>query len=218
MTAAEDFPTRAHLADLLTEAAHSVSGIVTAEYPTTVRRSYLYPVLGPLAAGPAVISELNVRLEELLAARPRPVTPAGLFALASYASALGWLTESFTELTVVADRICTRADTPAGARTPAAAGSKGARWDNAFTASERAAIRSAATPAGLAPGTYVEGLSESLLAAARFAVACAEISDGLLDDAAFVLDDASDDVRTDDGPNGLPTLVRSLLARMETSQ
>jgi hypothetical protein len=43
------------LADLLTEAAQNVGGIPAAEYPTTAARSYLHPVLGPLAAGPRVI-------------------------------------------------------------------------------------------------------------------------------------------------------------------
>lgn len=45
--------TRSELADLLTDAAQNVAGIPAAEYPTAAARSYLHPVLGPLAAGPA---------------------------------------------------------------------------------------------------------------------------------------------------------------------
>ncbi|MFJ6101873.1 hypothetical protein ACIQHY_12835 [Streptomyces sp. NPDC092359] len=214
--------TRTELADLLTEAAQSVSGIVTAEYPTSASRSYLHPVLGPLSAGPRVVGELNDRLEELVAAVPRPATPAGLFALASYASALGWLTESFTELTVSVDQICTRVGIPSEPRSLTFAASDETGQDDgfdlAFSALELAAIRTAAEAAGLSPNDYVEVLSQSLLAASRITDACMEISNGLLEDAAYVLDEASDHVRTDDGPNNLPTLVRSLLARMEAAR
>ncbi|MGW3389863.1 hypothetical protein [Streptomyces cinereoruber] len=213
---------RNELAGLLTEAAQSVSGIVTAEYPTAASRSYLHPVLGPLSAGPRVVGELNDRLEGLVAAVPRPATPAGLFTLASYAAALGWLTESFTELTASVDQICTRVGIPSEPRDPAFAVSgdagQGGEFDLAFNALELAAIRTAAEAAGLSPNDYVEVLSQSLLAASRITDACMEISSGLLEDAAYVLDEASDHVRTDDGPNNLPTLVRSLLARMETAR
>ncbi|MEW1725108.1 hypothetical protein [Streptomyces sp. NPDC093109] len=213
---------RAELADLLTEAARSVSGILTAEYPTAADRSYLHPVLGPLAAGPHVVGELNNRFEGFVAAEPRPATSAGLFALASYASALGWLTESFAELTTSVDQICTRVGIPTEPRNPVAAASDGAEQDGefdfAFSALEFAAIRTAAEAASLAPDGYVKVLSESLLAASRITDACMEISSGLLEDAAYVLDEATDHVWLGDGPNGLPTLVRSLLARMEAAK
>ncbi|WP_435191004.1 hypothetical protein [Streptomyces sp. bgisy126] len=214
--------TRTELAGLLTEAAQSVSDIVAAEYPTAAGHSYLHPVLGPLSAGPRVVGELNDRLEGLVAAVPRPATPAGLFALASYAAALGWLTESFTELTASVDRICTRVGIPSEPRDPIVIESAGAEQDDAFdlafSALELAAIRTAAEAAGLTPDAYVEVLSQSLLAASRITDDCMEISSSLLEDAAYVLDEASDHVRTDDGPNSLPTLVRSLLARMETAR
>ncbi|SBU92115.1 hypothetical protein YW5DRAFT_03851 [Streptomyces sp. Ncost-T6T-1] len=213
---------RTELAGLLTEAAQSVSGILTAEYPTAAYLSYLHPVLGPLSAGPQVVGELNERFEEFLAAAPRPTTPAGLFALASYASALGWLTESFTELTASVDQICTRVCTPVEPRAPGVAESDGAAegdaFDLAFSAQELAAIRTAAEASGLAPDDYVEVLALSLLAAYRITDACMEISNGLLEDAAYVLDEATDHVRLGDGPGSLPSLVRSLLARIETAK
>ncbi|MFE9238045.1 hypothetical protein [Streptomyces sp. NPDC007007] len=64
--------TRAELASLLTDAAHRVSAILTADYPTAAGRSYLHPVLGALSAGPQVICELNDRLEEFVANDPLP--------------------------------------------------------------------------------------------------------------------------------------------------
>ncbi|WP_415942055.1 hypothetical protein [Streptomyces sp. 067-1] len=214
--------TRAELADLLTDAAQSVSGILTAEYPTAPGRSYLHPVLGALSAGPQVVGELNDRFEGFVAAEPRPATSAGLFTLASYASALGWLTESFAELTASVDQICTRVGIPTEPRNPVFAAPDGAEQDDefdfAFSALELAAIRTAAEAAGLAPADYVEVLSESLLAASRITDACMEISSGLLDDAAYVLDEATDHVWLGDGPESLPTLVRSLLARMEVTE
>ncbi|MFD6365934.1 hypothetical protein ACFWGM_02430, partial [Streptomyces roseolus] len=145
---------RTELAGLLTEAAQSVSGIVAAEYPTAASRSYLHPVLGPLSAGPRVVGELNDRLEGLVAAVPRPATPAGLFTLASYAAALGWLTESFTELTASVDQICTRVGIPSEPRDPAFAVSGDAgqdgEFDLAFNARELAANR---TPPQAPPRT-----------------------------------------------------------------
>ncbi|MFB8124000.1 hypothetical protein ACFVG1_00275 [Streptomyces bacillaris] len=222
MTAARAPLPRTELAGLLTEAAHRVSGILTAEYPTAADRSYLHPVLGPLSSGPQVVGKLNENFEEFIAAEPRPTTPAGLFALASYASALGWLTESFTELTASVDQICTRVGIPVEPRVPGVVASDGAAegnaFDFAFSAQELAAIRTAAEAAGLAPDDYVEVLSLSLFAASRIADACMEISDGLLEDAAYVLDEATDHVRLGDGPGSLPSLVRSLLARMETAK
>lgn len=112
MTTARTPLSRAELADLLTDAAHQVSSILTAEYPTPPGRSYLHPALGPLSAGPRVITQLADRLEDFLN-EPLPDTPAGLFTLASYAAALGWLTESLAELTDAIEQICTTADTPA---------------------------------------------------------------------------------------------------------
>ncbi|MCV2458243.1 hypothetical protein OEB94_02950 [Streptomyces sp. ICN988] len=214
--------TRTELADLLTDAAQSVSGILAAEYPTAAARSYLHPVLGALAAGPHVVGELSDRLEGFVAAEPRPATPTGLFALASYASALGWLTESFAELTASVDEICGRVGIPPEPSNAAVATSGGTERDDEFdlpfSALELHALCTAAEAAGLAPDGYVEVLSQSLLAASRITDACMEISSGLLEDAAYVLDGATDHVWLSDGPKGLPTLVRSLLARMEAAE
>ncbi|MFF3257831.1 hypothetical protein ACFYWO_01490 [Streptomyces sp. NPDC002932] len=220
MTANHTPLARADLAELLTDAATSVSGILTAEYPTSAGRSYLHPVLGALAAGPRVAAGLNERLEGFLASEPLPATPAVLFTLASYASALGWLTESLVELTTSVERICTRAGIPTHPADPVLTSPVTEKRDSEFTfsATELAAIRTAAEAAGLAPDDYVEVVAESLLAGSRITDACMEISSGLLEDASYVLDEATDHVRTDDGPSGLPTLVRSLLARMETAQ
>ncbi|MEV5161943.1 hypothetical protein [Streptomyces sp. NPDC053728] len=214
--------TRTDLAGLLTDAAQSVSGILTAEYPTAANRSYLHPVLGALSAGPRVICELNDRLEEFLANEPRPATPAGLFTLASYASALGWLTESLAELTTSVDQICTRVGIPTQPPAPTVTAPDGNEQDSeldfAFGDLELAEIRTAAKAAHLPPGNYVAVLSESLLAITRITDACMEISSGLLDDAAYVLGEATDHVWISAGPGHLPTLVRSLLARMETAE
>ena len=213
---------RAELAGLLTDAAQSVSGVLTTEYPTSASRSYLHPVLGALSAGPRVVSELNDRLEEFVIEEPLPATPAGLFTLASYASALGWLTESLAELTASVDQICNRVGIPAEPPDPALAAPSPAEregdFDFAFSALELAAIRTAAEAAGLSPGDYVEVLSQSLLAASRITDACMEISSGLLEDAAYVLGEATDHVWIGEGPDSLPTLVRSLLARMESAE
>lgn len=221
MTAERTPLPRTELAGLLTDAAQSVSGILTAEYPTAATRSYLHPVLGALSAGPRVVCELNDRLEGFVADEPRPTTPAGLFTLASYAAALGWLTESLAELTASVDQICTRAGIPTQAQdsdvsTPGSA-DPGGEFDFSFSALELAAIRTAAEAAGLTPRDYVEVLSESLLAASRITDACMEISSGLLDDATYVRSAASDHIWTGDGPDNLPTLVRSLLARIEAA-
>ncbi|MFJ9468721.1 hypothetical protein [Streptomyces caniferus] len=220
MTAERTSLPRTELADLLTDAARSVSAILTAEYPTAANRSYLHPVLGALSAGPRVACELNDQLEAFVAEEPRPTTPADLFTLASYAAALGWLTESLAELTTSIDQICTRAGifTEPQDQVLAAHGSAARDGDFAFSAVELAAIRTAAEAAGLTPGDYVEVLSESLLAASRITDACIEISSGLLEDATYVRDAAPDHIWLGDGPNGLPTLVRSLLARMEAAE
>ncbi|MFD8321401.1 hypothetical protein [Kitasatospora purpeofusca] len=212
-------PDRSSLAGRLTDAAQAVAGILTTEYPAPASRSYLHPVLGPLAAGPRMVGELNDRLEDLLD-EPLPATPAGLFALASYASALGWLTESLAELTTTVDAICTRAGIPVlmpGADAALAPDEDDERFDFAFSAMELAAIRSAAEAAGITPGAYVEVLTDSLRAATAITDACMEISTGLIEDAQYILDEATTDVRIGDGPSSLPTLVRSLLARMEAT-
>ncbi|XXZ48099.1 hypothetical protein AAGT00_04735 [Streptomyces cavourensis] len=222
MTAARAPMSRTDLAGFLTEAAQSVSGILTAEYPTPAGRSYLHPVLGALSAGPQVVGELTTRLDEFVTAEPRPATPAGLFALASYASALGWLTESLAELTTAVDQICTRVGIPTEPGDLSSPASEGAEeedgFDFAFSAVELAAIRTAAEAAALPPGDYVSMLSQSLLAASRITDACMEISSGLLEDAAYVLDETADRIWIGGEPEGLPTLVRSLLARMEAAK
>ncbi|QHC21414.1 hypothetical protein [Streptomyces sp. GS7] len=222
MTADRTPMARAELAGLLADAAQSVSGVLTTEYPTSPSRSYLHPVLGALSAGPRVVCELNDRLEGFVLEEPLPATPAGLFTLASYASALGWLTESLAELTAAVDQIYTRVGIPTEPQDPAFTAptptEPDSEFDFAFSALELAAIRTAAEAAGLTPGDYVEVLSQSLLAASRITDACMEISSGLLEDAAYVLGEATDHVWIGDGPDSLPTLVRSLLARMETAE
>ncbi|WP_370105597.1 hypothetical protein [Streptacidiphilus sp. BW17] len=178
--------------------------------------------LGALSVGPKVVGQLNERLEDFVADEPLPSTPAGLFALASYASALGWLTESLAELTASVDQICTRVGIPTEPTAPAAASTAAAERDHGFdftfSALELAAIRAAAEAAGLPPGEYVEVLSQALLAAARITDACMEISSGLLEDAAHVLSEATDHVWIDDSDDSLPTLIRSLLTRMRTAE
>ncbi|MFB7620039.1 hypothetical protein [Kitasatospora sp. NPDC056181] len=77
MTTTIRTPTRRDLAGWLAEAAQAVAGILTAEYSTPATRPYLRPVLGTLAAGPRVVSELNFRLADLLD-EPQPATPVGL--------------------------------------------------------------------------------------------------------------------------------------------
>ncbi|SHN23155.1 hypothetical protein [Actinacidiphila paucisporea] len=214
---------RAELADLLTGAAHSISGVLTAEYPTPAARSYLHPVLGALAAGPVVVGELTDRLEGFLD-EPLPATPAGLFTLASYAAALGWLAESLAELTDAVDRICTLVgipDAPPGLvpLLPREDGTaETAETGFGFSVLELAAIRAAAESAGLTSSEYVDVLARSLLAAARITDACMEIASGLAEDAAYVLGEAGGHLRIGEGPDSLPTLVRTLLTRMEAAR
>ncbi|TQF02020.1 hypothetical protein E6W39_06685 [Kitasatospora acidiphila] len=212
-------PSRSDLAGWLTDAAQAVAAILTAEYSTPATRSYLHPVLGPLAAGPRVVAELNLRLENLLD-EPLPATPVGLFTLASYASALGWLTESLAELTTAVDAICTRAGIPVlkPGEAVLSPDEDDEGFDYAFSALELAAIRSAAEAAGMTPGAYIELLADALRAAAAITDACMEISSGLIEDAQDILAEATSDVRIGDGPGSLPTLIRSLLARMEAAE
>ncbi|MEU3712172.1 hypothetical protein [Streptomyces catenulae] len=195
MTTDRTVPTRAELAGLLTEAAHSVSGMLTAESPAA-SRSYLHPVLGALSAGPRVIGELTDRLESFVAEDLVPATPAGLFTLASYASALGWLTESLAELTASVDQICAHFGIPGDASAPISTPPVDEEQDSEFDFA----------------------LSASLLAASRITDACREISSGLLEDAGHIRGEATDHVAVSDEPNSLPTLVRSLLARMEAAE
>jgi hypothetical protein len=212
MTTARTPLSRAELADLLTGAAHQISTVLTTKYPTPPDLSYLHPVLGPLSAGPRVITQLADRLEGFLD-EVLPDTPAGLFALASYAAALGWLTESVAELTSAVEQICTVTEAPTepssdGDQVVTACG---------LTTLELASVRAAAEAARLPPGEYVDALSQSLWAAARITDACTEIAAGLADDAAHVLNDASPLQISEGGPDSLPTLVRALLARVDTT-
>lgn len=100
-----------------------------------------------------MITELNDRFEGFVATEPRRAGSAGLFALASYASALGWLTESFAELTSSVDEICTRVGIPAEPRatigTPTGRTDQDDEFDFAFNAIELEAVRNAAEAAGL---------------------------------------------------------------------
>ncbi|KND38313.1 hypothetical protein [Streptomyces acidiscabies] len=220
MTANRPSLTRTELAGLLTDAAQSISGILVAEYPTPASRSYLHPVLGALSAGPQVVGELNDRLEGFFE-EPLPASSAGLFALASYASALGWLTESLAELTTAVDQICTLVGIPADLPEAVLSAPDPSGDDEfvfRFSALELAAIHTAAEAAGLTSGEYVEVLAQALLAASRITDACMEISSGLFEDAQYVLGEATDHVWIGDGPDSLPTLVRSLLARMEAAE
>ncbi|MFJ8442842.1 hypothetical protein [Kitasatospora griseola] len=213
-------PSRSDLAGLLTDAAQAVAGILVAEYATPTTPSYLAPVLGPLAAGPRVVGELNERLEDLLD-EPLPATPVGLFTLASYASALGWLTEALAELTAAVDAICTRAGIPVlepGTRSLSGLADEEEGFDYCFSEAEFAAIRVAAESAGMEPDAYIDVLVGALRAAAAITDACMEISSGLIEDAQYVVDEATSDVRIGDGPGSLPTLVRSLLARMDSAE
>nr|WP_030459402.1 hypothetical protein [Kitasatospora sp. NRRL B-11411] len=217
---ADALPSRSDFAGRLTDAAQAVAGILVAEYNAPATRSYLAPVLGPLSAGPRVVGELNEQLEDLLD-EPLPATPVGLFALASYASALGWLTESLAELTAAVDTICTRAGLPApesGIRTVSAPGEDEEGFDYCFNDAESAAIRTAAGAAGLEPDVYVDVLVGAVRAAAAITGACMEISTGLIEDAQYIVEEAASEVRIGEGPTSLPTLVRSLLARLETAQ
>ncbi|MFJ7275436.1 hypothetical protein [Kitasatospora sp. NPDC098663] len=208
-------PTHADLAVWLAEAAQAVSVIVTARHDTAPSRSHLHPVLGPLTAGPQVITALASRLEDLLDAR-LPTTPATLFALASYASALGWLSESLAELTQAVDLLVVEAGLPDGATgtTPGEA----AVFDlSAYSPQDRQAITALAAEAALPPGLYLQILGQALLASAEFTEACTEIIGALTEDAHRLLDESVSVVRLGgEGPDSLPTLVRSLLARMET--
>lgn len=197
------------LAALLTDAAGRIVQTVAAQYQAPASRSYLQPVLGPLAAGPRVVGELSGYLARLTDA-PLPTTPAGLFALASYASALGWLTESLAALTADVERISTRAGTLALAEDPDM--EKALHGTGALEA-----LRGLAINADLPLGEYVAAVAESMLALESFTEACAEIADSLAKDAALVRE-STGQVHFGDGPDSLPTLVRTLLAAMESDQ
>lgn len=215
---------RAELAELLTGAAQSISGILSAEYPTPAARSYLRPVLGVLSAGPRVVGELTDRLESLFA-EPLPASSAGLFTLASYASALGWLTESLVELTGTVDLIPGQIDavTEAVLASAEAPGPAGAQelfvdFDVYFTDEELDGLGDAAAAAGLTVEAYAAAAGLAHAAALNFQAACAEITSGLSEDARYIQAEATGYTSTGEGPGSLPTLVRSLLARMEAVQ
>ncbi|NEA37698.1 hypothetical protein [Streptomyces sp. SID11385] len=214
---------RALFADLLTDAAQEVSRVFTADYPTTASRSYLYPALGPLSAGPRVVDDLTKRLEDFLA-ESLPSTPLGLFTLASYASALGWLAESLAELTTAVEGICALVGLPTSSNpAPTSVPSPDLPGlDELKDAGEPElfldALQAAADDADLTPPVYLHALTASLLAATTMSNDCTEIMDGLIDDAALLLSNSTDHVWSGDGSEGLPTLVRSLLARIEEAR
>ncbi|MER7772384.1 hypothetical protein [Kitasatospora sp. NPDC096140] len=205
-------PTHADLALWLVEAAEAVSGIATARHTAPLSRSHLHPVLGPLTAGPKAITALADRLEDLLEAR-RPTTPVSLFTLASYVSALGWLTESLADLTQAVDALVTEADHPTDDN-----GTSG--FDLAdYAPQDRQAITVLAAEAALPPSLYLQLLGRALLACAEFTEACAEIIGALIEDAHRLLGESVSAVRLDgEGPDSLPTLVRTLLARLEAAR
>ena len=221
MTADHTLLERAELAELLTVAAQSISGVLSTEYPTPTARSYLRPVLGVLSAGPRVVGELTDRLEALYT-EPLPATSAGLFTLASYASALGWLTESLVELTTAVDLIPGQIDSIteaviAGAEAPGLAGTDELfeQFDVSFTYEEPDGLVEAADATGLTVEAYVAAAGLAHAAARTFHVACAEITSGLHEDARYVQAEAMDHAATGEGPGSLPTLVRALLTRMD---
>ncbi|MFG2919054.1 hypothetical protein ACGF0D_40020 [Kitasatospora sp. NPDC048298] len=211
-------PAHAELATWLVEAAEAVSGIVTTQHSTPLSRSYLHPVLGPLASGPEVLTTLAARMEDLLD-EELPTTPATLFTLASYASALGWLTESLSELTQTVDALATMAGLPprSGAATGTTAELEG--FDlSGYTPRDQETVADLAAEAALPPGLYLQILGRALLAASDFTEACMEIVGALTEDAHDLLKESVSSVRLGgDGPDSLPTLVRSLITRMETA-
>ncbi|MFF3069199.1 hypothetical protein [Kitasatospora sp. NPDC057936] len=210
-------PTHTDLATWLAEAAEAVSGIATTEHTAPSSRSYLHPVLGPLTAGPKVITKLAWRMEDLLDAR-LPATPAALFTLASYASALGWLTESLADLTQAVDCLTVEVGLPSDA-TATAPGEVPDFDLSAYAPQDRQAITALATEAALPPGLYLQILGQALLASTEFTDACTEIITALTKDAHRLLDEEVSFVRLGgEGPDSLPTLVRSLLARMEMAE
>lgn len=213
---------RAEMAELLDRAARSISGVLTAEYDTPTSRPYLRPVLGVLLAGPRVVAELTDRLEALMA-EPLPASSGGLFTLASYASALGWLTESLVELTTTVDLIPGLIDSVTQAVLGSAqeAEAEGTEdlfkdFDVFFTDDQWDTVTDAAATAGLTVQGYVAAAGLAYAAALTFRTDCAEITSGLHQDAAYVATESSlDHAATGQGPGSLPTLVRSLLTRME---
>ncbi|MFF4927091.1 hypothetical protein ACFY4B_41575 [Kitasatospora sp. NPDC001261] len=212
-------PAHAELATWLVEAAEAVSGIVTTQHSTPLSRSYLHPVLGPLAAGPEVLTALADRMEDLLD-EELPTAPATLFTLASYASALGWLTESLSELTQTVDTLATMAGLPPrpGA-APTVPGELEGFDLSGYTPSDRETVTTLAAEAALPPGLYLQVLGRAEGAASDFTEACMEIVGALTEDAHELLKESVSFVRLGgNGPDSLPTLVRSLIARMETTE
>ncbi len=115
--------------------------------------------------------------------------------------------------------ICTRAGIPALPSCPSAPAARDGQeeYELSFDEEELAAILAAAEAASMEPGTYIGVLVEALAAASVITDAVMEISSGLVEDARYILAEADDDVRIGEGPGSLPTLVRSLLARMEAA-
>ncbi|MBM9508019.1 hypothetical protein [Actinacidiphila acididurans] len=211
----------ADLAELLTGAAQRISDLISAEYPAPVGRSYLRPVLGPLSAGPGIVGELTERLEGLFA-EPLPTSSASLFILASYASALGWLTESLVELTetvalvpglldTVTEAVLNHSEVPGPHRVEELIQDFAAL----FTDDEWNSMLGAAEATGLPAEAYVITAGVVSAAALTFRTDCEEIASGLREDASYVATQAPGRAATGEGSGSLPALVRSLLARME---
>jgi hypothetical protein len=197
------------LADVLTAAATEVCGVLTTPYPTAPSRSYLHPVLGPLAAGPHVAVRLADRLDDLA----EPASTAELFALGSLASALGWLTESLITLIADVDAVCTLAGLPDADPAP---GPLPVPDDtHGLSTIELASVRAAAALCDLSPTSYAAALGAALRAAARVDTGCTEIAEGLRTDAAALL---APERLASGGPDSLPHLVHTLLTRTETGR
>ncbi|MEU6440395.1 hypothetical protein [Streptomyces sp. NPDC047046] len=197
------------LAALLNEAADQVAAILTAPYPTPLTRSYLHPVLGPLAAGPQVAAHLSERLDTLIDNPGR--TLADLFALSSLASALGWYTESLTTLINAVETICDNTGLPEGSPD---AFPLPASTVTAPSTLPLASVRAAAALCDISPERYAGALASALEAGARLDTECEEIAAGLREDAKSLHTPES---LAPGGPESLPHLVRALLSRTETA-
>ncbi|MFD8783789.1 hypothetical protein [Kitasatospora sp. NPDC059599] len=90
---------------------------------------------------------------------------------------------------------------------------------SACTAHDRESVATLAAEAGLPPSLYLQVLGRALIAASDFTDACMEIVGALTEDAHDLLKESVSFVRLGgNGPDSLPTLVRSLIARMETAE
>ncbi|EGJ77929.1 putative anter-specific proline-rich protein APG [Streptomyces sp. Tu6071] len=200
--------TTEELADLLNEAADQVAASLTAPYPTPPTRSYLHPVLGPLAAGPQVAAHLSEQLDTLIDNPGR--TLADLFALSSLASALGWYTESLTTLIHAVETICDNTGLPEGSPDSPPLPASTATAPHTLPL---ASVRAAAALCDIAPDRYAGALASALEAGARLDTECEEIAAGLREDAEAL---HSPENLAPGGPESLPHLVRALLSRTET--